>query len=162
MAEEKTVGQEIERKFLVTGEHWRGEHPRIEMRQGYLSTTPERTVRVRLEGPKGILTIKGKAEGCIRLEYEYEIPADEAMEMLDRLCPQPQIEKVRHLVPYSGDTWEVDEFHGENAGLVVAELELESPCQRFDRPSWLGEEVTEDHAYSNSSLSKYPYSGWRK
>ena len=153
--------REIERKFLVTGDAWRegeGHH----YRQGYLSLVPAHTVRVRLVDNSATLTIKGETKGATRREFEYEIPPDEARQMLDELCEKPIIEKKRHLVDYQGHTWEVDEFFAENDGLVLAELELESEGESFPRPPWLGEEVTDDPRYYNANLVEKPYNTWEK
>jgi adenylate cyclase len=160
------MGQEIERKFLLNHDGWRMGAARAHYRQGYLSLDAERTVRIRTvvqeaggEG-QGYLTIKGKTVGAGRSEYEYEIPIGDAQELVDKLCLRPLIEKFRYKVPQGELTWEIDEFLGENAGLVVAEIELEEAEQTFDRPDWVGEEVTHDTRYSNASLVKYPYSRW--
>jgi len=154
------MGREIERKFLLAGEGWRGLAEGVEYRQGYLCADKERTVRVRIAGEKGFLTIKGATVGAARSEYEYTIPLTEAREMLDTLCPQPQIEKKRYTIPYRGGVWEVDEFSGRNAGLIVAEIELESEDQTFERPDWVGEEVTGDARYYNAALCVEPFSTW--
>ncbi|MEZ4674012.1 MAG: CYTH domain-containing protein [Caldilineaceae bacterium] len=159
------MAQEIERKFLVTGDGWRSGQ-RITIRQGYLSTEPERTVRVRTKADSttgkthAYLTIKGNTEGASRAEYEYEIPVDDTNELLDRLCQRPLIEKHRYTLEHGDMTWEVDEFFGDNAGLVVAEIELESADQHFIHPPWLGQEVTNDHRYFNASLTQHPYREW--
>jgi len=152
------LGIEIERKFLVTGTSWKSGRSK-EYRQGYLSLEPARTVRVRIAGKEAWLTIKGLNEGPTRPEFEYPIPLDDARQLLD-LCERPIIEKKRHLVPFEGKAWEVDEFLGENAGLVVAEIELSSAEEEFAAPDWLGEEVTDDPRYFNSSLSKRPFCDW--
>jgi len=149
---------EIERKFLVQGEDWKTEVPTV-FRQGYLNRDKYRTVRVRIAGHKAMLTVKGKTTGMTRAEYEYDIPVIDAEEML-KLCEGPIIEKKRWLTVVGGMTWEVDEFMGENEGLVVAEIELESETQDFERPIWLGEEVTHDARYFNSSLSASPFKNW--
>jgi len=150
------MGQEIERKFLVKGDAWRvGEG--VPYRQGYLNRTIERTVRVRRVGDKGYLTIKGETHGLSRLEYEYEIPANEAEVLLDLLCEKPLIEKVRYRIPWGELTWEVDEFTGENEGLVLAEIELPSETYTFELPEWIGEEVSGDPRYFNSNLVKNPF-----
>lgn len=154
------MGREIERKFLVTGDGWR-RSAGVEFRQGYLSTVKERSVRVRLAGGRGTLTIKGASEGAARAEYEYEIPPGDAAELLDRLCERPLIEKRRTTLDHAGLTWEVDEFLGENEGLIVAEIELRSEDQEFDRPGWVGAEVTEDARYFNANLVRHPYREWR-
>ena len=149
---------EIERKFLVTGTEWR-QGDSIRLCQGYLSRAKERTVRVRLAGEKAFLTIKGISKGASRAEFEYEIPVVDAEQLL-KLCDGPLIEKVRHVVVYKGLKWEVDEFFGENAGLVVAEVELEREDQPLEKPDWVGQEVTHDPRYFNSSLATNPYRTW--
>lgn len=154
------MAKEIERKFLITGEAWRELAKGTSYRQGYLSTVKERTVRVRTIDDKGFLTIKGITVGATRAEYEYEISAADANEMLDDLCEQPIIEKNRYKVPLDGFTWEIDEFGGVNDGLIVAEVELESEDQAFNKPDWIGEEVTGDPRYFNSNLIANPYSNW--
>lgn len=155
------MGVEIERKFLVAGEGWRAQGEPVLLRQGYLSSHAERTVRVRIEGGRGVLTIKSKNVGAARGEWEYEIPVAEAAELLDGLCERPLIEKYRRRIPFGGFVWEVDEFLGENAGLVVAEIELPAEDAVFDKPDWVGEEVTQDLRYLNSRLIKQPYSTWK-
>lgn len=150
---------EIERKFLVTGSGWRQENG-VRISQGYLNRDKERTVRVRLAGDKAFLTIKGQTVGASRAEFEYEIPATHAEQLL-RLCDGPILQKIRHTVTFNGLTWEVDEFLGENEGLVIAEVELEREDQPLERPAWLGEEVTEDPRYFNSNLTVNPYCKWR-
>ncbi|WP_319588393.1 CYTH domain-containing protein [uncultured Desulfobulbus sp.] len=152
--------QEIERKFLVAGEGWRGLAEGIEYRQGYLCACKERSVRVRIAGEKGYLTIKGATVGIARSEYEYEIPLVDAQEMLNTLCPQPQIEKKRYTLSYQGFVWEIDEFFGLNQGLIVAEIELEREDQPFKRPDWVGKEVTGDTRYYNAALCVTPFSTW--
>lgn len=151
---------EIERKFLVCNDRWKLLGEGVLLRQGYLSSTPERVVRVRIEDNKAMLTIKGKAVGATRGEWEYPVPVEDAQAMLNDLCERPLIEKRRYRIPYEGMLWEVDEFLGENAGLVVAEIELESEQQTFAKPDWLGEEVTQDKRYYNSNLLRHPYSKW--
>lgn len=152
------MGTEIERKFLVTGPQWRDAEPTYYC-QGYLNHDKHRTVRVRIAGQQGVLTIKGITTGASRPEFEYEIPLDDAKELMD-LCEGPVVEKNRRVVAHGGLDWEVDEFLGENQGLVVAEIELESEQQEFERPSWVGNEVTEDKRYFNSNLSTTPYRSW--
>jgi adenylate cyclase len=154
------MGTEIERKFLLQGDAWRSLAAGIRYRQGYLSSAKERTVRVRTAGDAAFLTIKGLATGATRAEYEYAIPLEDGNEMLDTLAEQPLIEKVRYTIAHGNAVWEIDEFLGENQGLVVAEVELSSEDQPFDRPEWLGEEVTGDPRYYNSSLVAHPYSRW--
>ena len=151
---------EIERKFLVKGEDWRVAGTGVPYRQGYLSTVPERSVRVRLIRDKGYLTIKGVTVGATRAEYEYEIPAGEASEMLDNLCERPLIEKTRYRLEHHGLTWEVDEFEGDNAGLIVAEVELDDEDQAVMLPDWVGKEVTGERRYYNASLIADPYTSW--
>ncbi len=153
--------QEIERKFLVAGD-FRGEASGASrIVQGFLSSAPGRTVRVRIRGDRGYLTVKGPAQGITRFEWEKEIPADEAEQLL-ALCERGVIDKTRHLVPApDGHVWEVDEFHGDNAGLVVAEIELQAEDEPFVRPAWLGGEVTGDRRYYNSMLIKCPYKDWK-
>jgi adenylate cyclase len=155
------MGVEIERKFLPASDGWRGLGDPTLMRQGYLTSDPMRTVRVRIEGERAVITIKSKSIGATRGEWEYEIPVPDAVELLERLCEQPLVEKVRHRIVYGGHTWEVDEFLGENAGLVVAEIELGSEDEAFEKPDWIGQEVTGDPRYYNSSLIRLPYSIWK-
>jgi adenylate cyclase len=154
------MGEEIERKFLVVGDGWRETAESEQLRQGFLSTEPERTVRVRLAGSQGSLTIKGKTIGARRQEFEYEIPGADAQRMLDTLCERPLIEKVRYTLRVGRHTWEVDVFEGENAGLVIAEIELESEDEAFEKPDWAGEEVTDDPRYFNSNLVARPFQAW--
>jgi adenylate cyclase len=154
------MGTEIERKFLVVGDAWRALAKPVHYRQGYLSTAKDRTVRVRRNGDRGALTVKGASAGATRQEYEYEIPPDDADEMIDRLCEQPVIEKNRYRIPIGEVVWEVDEFLGANRGLVVAEVELTSEDQDFDKPDWIGKEVTGDPKYFNSNLVVRPFSAW--
>ena len=154
------MGVEIERKFLLANEGWRGQGIATRMRQGYLVADPVRTVRVRIEGGRAVLTIKGKSTGAARGEWEYDIPIADATELLDGLCEQPQVEKIRHRIEHAGHTWEVDEFLGLNAGLFVAEIELGAEDEAFEKPDWIGVEVTGDKRYYNSSLIRQPYSQW--
>jgi len=150
---------EIERKFLVKEGAWRNENG-TKYRQGYLNSAKERTVRVRIIDVNGYLTIKGISRGAARVEYEYEIPGAEAEAMLNDLCEKPLIEKMRYKIEFKGLVWEVDEFLGENQGLIVAEVELESEDQTFTKPEWVREEVTEDPKYFNANLIHHPYSRW--
>ena len=152
---------EIERKFLVRDDRWKALGRGVLLRQGYLSAHPERVVRVRIEGESAMLTIKGRPVGIVRGEWEYPIPMDDARAFLDGLCERPLIEKTRYRIPHAGFVWEVDEFHGENDGLVVAEIELAVEDQAFDRPDWIGAEVTGDPRYHNSNLAKHPFSQWK-
>lgn len=155
------MGVEIERKFLVTGDAWRAAASSRELlRQGYLANTSRASVRVRRAGQAGWLSVKSMTRAIVREEYEYPIPPADADAMLDRLCAGPRIEKVRHLVAVAGHRWEVDEFLGDNAGLVVAELELDEADEPFERPPWLGAEVTHLERYYNFNLAARPYSQW--
>jgi CYTH domain-containing protein len=155
------MGKEIEKKFLILNNDWRHLGTGEPYCQGYLNSEKERTVRVRIINDHGILTIKGPNVGGTRLEYEYDIPFDEAREILHELCRKPLIEKTRYKIPYKGFTWEVDEFKGENAGLIFAEIELQHEGQEFAKPPWIGEEVTDDSRYYNANLVKNPYSNWK-
>lgn len=156
------MGKEIEKKYLVTDDSYkRLAQPKL-YRQGYLSSSPDRVVRVRIVDDKAFITIKGPASGATRDEYEYEIPREDAQEMLNNLCEKPIIEKHRYIIDYSGRKWEVDEFHGENEGLVITEIELEDINQEYEMPLWVGEEVTADQRYANSNLIKNPFSKWHK
>ena len=154
------MANEIERKFLVKGEAWKALARGTRYRQGYLSSVKERTVRVRTIGDKGYLTVKGITTGMTRPEFEYEIPAADADAMLSDLCEKPLIEKNRYKVRVGRHTWEVDEFFGENHGLVVAEVELGSDDEGLEKPVWVGEEVTGDPRYFNSNLIRHPYTKW--
>ncbi|HVQ21478.1 MAG TPA: CYTH domain-containing protein [Terrimicrobiaceae bacterium] len=155
------MAKEIERKFLVKGDAWRALAKGTTYRQGYLNSAKERTVRVRTAEDKAFLTIKGLTLGATRAEYEYAIPFDEGKAMLDALAEKPLIEKKRYKIPAGDLTWEIDEFLGDNAGLIVAEVELKSEDQAFDRPAWLGDEVTGDTRYYNANLIKKPFRRWR-
>lgn len=155
------MGKEIERKFLVKNDAWRNLAEGVLYRQGYLSSVKERIVRVRLAGDKGFLTIKGLTVRTARAEYEYEIPAADARAMLDDLAEKPLIEKLRYKISYAGLIWEIDEFLGDNAGLIVAEVELDSETQTISKPDWLGTEVTDDARYFNSNLIRQPFKQWR-
>jgi adenylate cyclase len=151
---------EIERKFLVSGDGWRSEGEGVLFRQGYLSTVAERSVRVRLKGDRAFLTIKGRSQGLARMEFEYEIPTGDAVTLLDELCQQPIIEKTRTCIRRGDVVWEVDEFHGVNDGLVLAEVELAAEDQQVELPVWIGEEVSDDPRYFNANLIANPYSTW--
>lgn len=151
---------EIEKKFLLKNDSWKALAKGIIYRQGYLNSEKGRTVRVRTAAQHGYLTIKGPTIDGVRLEYEYEIPYDDARELLEKLCTHPLIEKRRYAIPYQGFTWEVDEFFEENKGLVVAEIELDHPSQEFSIPPWIGREVTGDPRYFNSNLARKPYITW--
>ena len=151
--------KEIERKFLVNRALFHSAGNRTIMKQGYLSVDPERIVRVRRKAGKAWITIKGKVKSITRPEFEYLIPVEDADELL-KLAIHSPIEKIRHRLEIEGTHWEVDEFQGENSGLLLAEVELEHENQLFSRPLWLGEEVTYDRRYYNSELSQKPYSTW--
>jgi adenylate cyclase len=152
---------EIERKFRVINDDWRAAVcTSTLLRQGYLANTTRASVRVRLAGEQGWLSVKAMTPGRTRAEYEAAIAAADADEMLSRLCESPLIEKWRHIVAHDGNRWEVDEFLGENAGLVIAELELRSETQVFALPGWLGAEVTDDQRYYNFRLAQQPYRHW--
>lgn len=154
------MAKEIERKFLVAHQAWRESVNTIHVyRQGYLSYDSERTVRVRATEVTGYLTIKGITEGLTRDEFEYEIPLADALALL-QLCERPAIEKKRYIVPNGAHVWEVDVFEGVNEGLVLAEIELGSEDEAFDKPNWLGNEVSGDRKYSNSALSLHPFKDW--
>ncbi|MGQ0710264.1 MAG: CYTH domain-containing protein [Rhodoferax sp.] len=153
------MGVEIERKFLVQGEGWRAGTPGVLMRQGYLCCDKERTVRVRQAGAEAFLTIKGAPQGLVRAEFEYPIPLADAQALL-ALCDGPLVEKTRFERWVDGTLWEVDEFHGDNAPLVLAEVELPSAEASFARPPWLGAEVSEDTRYLNACLAQHPFARW--
>ena len=152
------MGIEIERKFLVVGQAWRAA-PAQAYAQGYLNRDKARTVRVRVAQQRGWLTVKGANEGAVRAEFEYEIPLADAEQLL-ALCEGPLVRKLRRVVEHAGARWEIDEFQGDNAGLVVAEIELPAADAPFVRPPWLGAEVTHDPRYFNSSLAAAPYCTW--
>lgn len=155
------MGTEIERKFLVVGAAWRAAAAkRIAMRQGYLTRDGRSSVRVRITDAEARLNLKAAVVGTTRLEYDWPIGRVEAEEILEQLCLRPLIEKVRHIVEVGGRQWEVDEFLGDNAGLVVAELELMAADEEFERPSWLGREVTLEQRYYNQALALRPFREW--
>jgi adenylate cyclase len=155
------MATEIERKFLVSADTWRPNARGCRYVQGYLSREPGRTVRVRQAGPSAFITIKGPAQGTARPEFEYPIPFSDAEELM-KLCLRPLIEKTRYTIEYHGKHWEVDEFHGENDGLIVAELEIAREDEPIDLPPWIGKEVSGDQRYSNASLSEHPFTHWEK
>ncbi|HEY5218369.1 MAG TPA: CYTH domain-containing protein [Gemmatimonadaceae bacterium] len=156
------MATEIERKFLVREDRWRADPSQGKRyRQGYLSTDLDRVVRVRTVGDGGFLTIKGATQGISRLEFEYSIALADANEMLNRICVGPLIEKTRYRVPFEGRVWEVDVFEGDNAGLIVAEVELPSADAHVVLPPWVGAEVSGDPRYYNSNLTRHPYAEWR-
>ncbi|MEJ2577282.1 MAG: CYTH domain-containing protein [Gammaproteobacteria bacterium] len=155
------MASEIERKFLLAHQGWREEVSASErITQGYLSRGANAAVRVRLHGDAAELNVKSTRDGIHRQEYEYPIPVADAEQMLESVALRPLIDKTRHLVRRGGHLWEIDEFHGENAGLIVAEIELAHADEPFARPDWLGEEVSTDARYYNSSLSERPYTTW--
>lgn len=156
------MATEIERKFLLRDDSWRAAvQGSVKMIQGYLANTERGSVRVRLAGDRATLNLKSMTLGVTRSEYDYAIPAADAQSILDSLCLRPLIEKTRHHVHWGGLLWEIDEFHGENAGLVVAELELSHAQQDFARPPWLGPEVSDDPRYYNVCLVEHPYRAWK-
>lgn len=155
------MATEIERKFIVIGTGYKEGNAPLLCRQGYLSTDPERTVRVRVAGDKGFITIKSLTEGIARSEFEYEIPAGDADIILNTLCEKPVIEKLRYLYEHGGRVWEIDEFLGENEGLVIAEIELRSEEEDFAKPVWIGSEVSDDPRYFNANLVRHPYMTWK-
>jgi CYTH domain-containing protein len=154
------MAKEIERKFLVKSDAWRKLAEGTMYRQGYLNSVKERTVRIRTVGNEAFLTIKGLTVGATRSEYEYPIPLADCNAMLDTLAEKPVIAKKRYKIAKDGLTWEVDEFFGENQGLIVAEVELKSEDQAFTKPDWIGDEVTGDPRYFNANLIKHPYTKW--
>ena len=154
------MNREIERKFLVRGDGWRAGAVGTHYLQGYVPTASDCTVRVRVMGDRGILTLKGPTQGISRSEYEYPIPVVEAQEMLDSLCIQPLIEKTRYTRIHNQNTWEIDLFHGKNEGLVLAEIELEAEDEPFEIPPWIGDEVSSCPQYRNSHLVRHPYTTW--
>lgn len=152
---------EIERKFLVVHTQWKDRASGLVYSQGYLPTRDDSSVRVRIAGDKAYLTIKGKAKGLARAEFEYEIPVSDAETLLSDFCEKPLIEKTRYKVEIDNHTWDVDEFHGENKGLFLAEVELSHENETFSKPDWLGEEVSHDIKYLNANLIKNPYKFWK-
>jgi adenylate cyclase len=156
------MGREIERKYLVKRDVWEPRDPGTHFKQGYLNSQKERVVRVRIEGTRAKLTIKGLTTGVSRAEFEYAIPVDDAAILLDQLCEQPLIDKHRHVEDHGGLRWEVDVFHGANEGLVVAEVELPSADTHIDLPPWAGAEVSGDPRYFNSNLLAHPFTQWER
>lgn len=156
------MGVEIERKFLVIKDKWElqaGKQGTL-YRQAYVFTSPEKVLRVRLEGEQAKLTLKAAVSDRTRLEYEYDIPREEAEEMMDKLC-DTEVRKIRYKINFEGKLWEIDVFEGDNEGLIVAEIELESEEEDFEYPAWLGTEVTEDQRYYNAALAKLPFNQWQ-
>jgi len=154
------MGVEIERKFLIISDAYKEGAQGKVYRQGYLNTEKERIVRVRIVGDEAFLTIKGLSRGIQRTEFEYSIPLSDATQLLEDLCQKPLIEKTRYKVPFEGHTWEIDEFHGENEGLVVAEIELSHRKEHFSKPPWVGKDVSHDWRYFNSNLLVHPFTSW--
>lgn len=155
------MGLEIERKFLLKNDSWRDKvSTSMLIRQGYLAPLDTSSVRVRIEDDKANINIKSAQLGIKRMEYEYAIPMDDALEMLEQLCRKPQVHKTRHIVVVDAHVWEIDEFYDENQGLIVAEIELDDENEDFVKPDWLGEEVSHDPRYYNVSLIKNPYNKW--
>jgi len=155
------MAKEIERKFLLANDTWRAAVIRaVRMSQGYLANNERASVRVRVAGDEASLNIKGAGLVAVRDEFEYPLPLDDARYLLDTLSAQPLVDKTRHWVAFGGLQWEIDVFHGDNDGLVVAEIELDHPDQAFDRPPWLGSEVTSLHRYYNVNLVAKPFAAW--
>lgn len=155
------MGIEIEHKFLIADDSWRqAADAGVTIKQGYLIGAKQASVRVRIEGGKASLNIKSATLGVRRQEFEYAIPMEDAQSLLSTLCEKPFIEKVRYLVYYAGKKWEIDVFEGDNAGLVVAEVELQDEAEEFDKPTWVGKEVSDDPRYYNTCLSQHPYKDW--
>jgi adenylate cyclase len=155
------VGVEIERKFLVDVSLWRPLGAGVDIRQGYLVSSQQLAVRIRIAGAEAFITVKGEASGVSRAEFEYAVPLDEAQTMLDRLCTSSIVEKTRHHEMVGGKLWEVDVFHGDNHGLVVAEIELLSEDEAFERPPWAAAELSHDPRYLNANLARTPFTKWR-
>lgn len=152
---------EIERKFLLANNDWREKVTLSHrIRQGYMGEIDKASVRIRVQDEKANINIKSATLSMRRMEYEYDIPLDEALEMLDQLCKQPQVDKTRFIVEQGKFKWEIDEFYGDNEGLIVAEIELSDENEVFEKPSWVGEEVTEDPRYYNVNLIKHPFNKW--
>lgn len=151
------MAKEIERKFLVSGNRWRRDAVGVRIRQGYLVAEERLVVRVRIAGPEATLTIKAPAGGITRREFEVPIPLEDAAEMLEELCEERIVSKTRYRVPVGGEIWEVDEFHGDNEGLVLAEIELGEEDAEVEPPEWVGSEVTDDPSYTNAVLAQRPW-----
>lgn len=156
------MATEIEHKFLLKNDEWRKANiiKSVRYRQGYMASNKQSSVRVRISDHDAFLNIKGATLGVKRREYEYPIPEQDARELLDNLCTKPLIEKTRYYIKYEGFTWEIDVFEGDNEGLVVAEIEIDSEGQDFSKPPWIGEEVSDDPRYYNSCLADHPYKDW--
>ncbi len=156
------MGIEIERKFLVNKQLWQPPDDGVVYQQGYIHTVHGNTIRVRVAGNQGYITLKGKTNGSTRQEFEYSIPLEDAVEMLTTMCDRPLIEKIRYKIYINNLWWEVDQFWGDNEGLLMAEVELTSENQKIQLPQWIGKEVTDDQRYYNSNLSQNPYQQWSK
>ena len=154
------MGVEIERKFLINEKKLPTLKNGYDIKQGYIQTVDQTTVRIRIRDREAFLTIKGKSQGASRLEFEYPIPLNDAEEMLTNLCHASRVEKTRYLVEHEGHTWEVDIFEGSNQGLIIAEIELKSEGETFSLPEWVSEEVTHDKRYFNVNLVEHPYQEW--
>lgn len=155
------MADEIERKFLLTNDRWREQVQSTERQvQGYLGSVESCSIRIRVAGQQARLNIKSATLGIRRTEYDYPVPLAEAEEILAHLCRKPLVEKTRHYLPAGKHVWEIDEFHGDNAGLIVAEIELVHPDEHFERPAWLGEEVSHDTRYYNVCLVEHPFKEW--
>ena len=156
------MGLEIERKFLVIEDAWKRLGTPVLFHQGYLSRDPERSVRVRIEGDQANLNIKGQRGTILRIEYEYPIPLEDGLFLLEEVCEQPTLSKHRTKIPLGEVCWEVDEFHGDNQGLVIAEVELESEEQEIELPDWIGKDVSHDPRYLNINLIQNPFQNWKR
>jgi adenylate cyclase len=154
------MAKEIERKFLVLSDHFKKDVTPVHIRQGFVSTEKNNVVRVRVAGSRAFLTLKNEDEGITRNEFDYEIPPDDANEIIKLMCGNHIVEKYRYILDHEGKTWEIDEFLGLNEGLIIAEVELQSENEAFDKPPWLGAEVTHDKRYLNASLALHPYDSW--
>lgn len=151
---------EIERKFLVTSDEYKESGGKTHIQQGFLSLAKKRVVRIRITGDKAMLTVKGISRGAKRIEFEYEIPVGDAEIMIEKLCKKGIIDKYRYIIHHENNIWEVDEFLGDNKGLVIAEIELTHEDQSFEKPRWVGKEITHDPRYFNANLAKKPFSDW--
>ena len=157
------MATEIERKFLVTNDSWRQQvTQKMTLKQGYFGAAKKASIRIRVSGDTANINIKSATLDIVRKEYEVPIPLDDAEEMLNDLCERPIIEKVRYHVPIGKHVWEIDEFSGDNQGLLVAEIELSTPDEDFEKPDWLGDDVSLDERYYNVCLVKNPYKNWRE
>lgn len=158
------MGLEIERKFIVTSDNYKTEKviDKIDITQGYVTLDREKVIRIRIADDQAFLTLKGLATKITRHEFEYSVPVDEAREMLKLFCFQPIIKKIRYLIQHNHHLWEIDEFHNQNSGLVIAEIELDSEDEDFSKPNFIGKEVTSDPRYYNFNLVRNPYQDWKE